>query len=148
MLVTSIAALIIVATVSDHFLDEHLWDHIARKHLPRVFLWTLGALLVLYFLTDFMNIDLKTFSGERRWFVLVFACLVGLIPQSGPHLIFVSLFASGIIPFSVLLANSVVQDGHGMLPLLADSRKSFIMIKAVNLLAGLVLGAVAFAAGF
>ncbi|HSG28458.1 MAG TPA: putative manganese transporter, partial [Candidatus Krumholzibacterium sp.] len=41
MLVTSIVALAIVATVSDHFLEEHLWDHIARRHLPRVFLWTL-----------------------------------------------------------------------------------------------------------
>lgn len=148
MLVTSLAALFIVATVSDHFLEEHLWDHIALRHLPRVFLWTLGVLLVLYLLTDLLDLDLKSFTQDRRWFLLALACLVGLIPQSGPHLVFVTLYASGIIPFSILLANSAVQDGHGMLPLLADSRKGFIMIKAVNLLAGLALGASAFAAGF
>ena len=46
------------------------------------------------------------------------------------------------------LASCVVQDGHGMLPMLAHSRKAFIFIKVVNLLTGLLVGGVALAAGF
>jgi hypothetical protein len=30
--------LFIVCTVPDHFLDEHLWNHVVRKHIPHVFL--------------------------------------------------------------------------------------------------------------
>ncbi|MBN1163645.1 MAG: arsenic efflux protein, partial [Candidatus Krumholzibacteriota bacterium] len=142
LLITSLMALFIVVTVEDHFLAEHLWNHIARKHLPRIFLWTFGALAALYLLTDRLHLNLDYLAGEGKWFTLVAACLVGLIPQSGPHLVFVTLFARGMVPFSVLLANSVVQDGHGMIPMLSHSRRAFLVIKAINLLAGLALGAV------
>jgi hypothetical protein len=53
-----------------------------------------------------------------------------------------------MIPFSVLLASSFVQDGHGMLPMLAHSRREFLLIKAINFSAGLLLGAAAMALGF
>ena len=58
-----------------------------------------------------------------------------------------TLFAGGYIPMSVLLANSIVQDGHGMLPVLAYSRRVFILIKIINLIFGLAVGAAAMAAG-
>ncbi|MBU8920534.1 MAG: arsenic efflux protein [Bacteroidales bacterium] len=148
MLISSLVALFIVGTVSDHFLEEHLWEHIARKHLLRIFLWTFSALLALYLLTDYLHLDILAIASERGWIILGIACLVGLIPQSGPHLVFVTLFAQGLIPFSVLLAGSIVQDGHGMLPMLADSRRSFLLVKMINLVAGLIIGAAAFAAGY
>jgi hypothetical protein len=66
--------------------------------------------------------------------------LVGIIPESGPHLIFVILFASGSIPISILLASSIVQDGHGSLPLLAESPKGFLKVKLINILVGLIAG--------
>ncbi len=148
MLVVSILALFIVATGSDHFIEDHLWEHIARHHLLRIFLWTFGAMAALYLISDHLHMDLRSVAGDQPWIFLVLACLIGIIPESGPHLIFVTLFAQGIVPFSVLLANSIVQDGHGMLPMLAYSRKSFVLIKAVNLLAGLLLGAAAYMSGF
>jgi len=80
--------------------------------------------------------------------VLLLACLVGLIPESGPHLIFVTLFAQGVVPLSVLLASSIVQDGHGMLPMLAHSAREFLLIKAIAFTAGLALGAAAMACGW
>jgi hypothetical protein len=147
LLVTSLLALFIVVTVPDHFLDDHLWRHIAIRHVPRIFLWTFGALLVLHLLTSNLDVDLGRLVAKGQWFVLLAACLAGLIPQSGPHLIFVTLFAGGYIPMSVLLANSIVQDGHGMLPVLAYSRRVFILIKAINLIFGLAVGAAAMAAG-
>ncbi len=143
MLVSSAIALFIVATVPDHFLEEHLWEHVAKEHLIKIFLWTFGALAFLHLITEYLHLDIESVAGGGRWLILAAACLVGVIPQSGPHLVFVTLFAQGMIPFSVLLANSIVQDGHGMLPLLAHSRKAFIMIKAVNIVVGFLAGAAA-----
>ena len=47
-----------------------------------------------------------------------------------------------------LLASSVVQDGHGMLPMLADSRRDFAVVKAIAFAVGLVVGGVALGLGF
>lgn len=137
-LVGSLLALFIVSTVPEHFLEKHLWEHIVKVHIPRVFLWTFGALLLMYFVIDYL--DLETWIKANYLIVLLIACLVGLIPESGPHMIFVTLFAQGAIPFSILLASSIVQDGHGMLPLLAESKRSFISVKIVNFTIGLLVG--------
>lgn len=115
---------------SDHFVEEHLWEHIVRKHLPSIFLWTFGVLLVIGFLFNF--IDISAWVSDNTALMILLAIVVGLIPESGPHLVFVTLFASGVIPFPVLLANSIVQDGHASLPLLADSKSSFFKAKAIK----------------
>jgi hypothetical protein len=138
LLVVSTAGLFVVVTVPEHFLEEHLWKHVARRHLPRLFLWTLGTLAVLALLQKFMDVD--AWVSESRYLVLLIACLVALIPESGPHIVFVTLYAQGALPLSTLLASSIVQDGHGMLPLLAFSRRDFVSIKLVNLLTGLIVG--------
>ena len=80
--------------------------------------------------------------------MLALALLIGIIPQSGPHIIFVTLFAGGAIPFSVLLANSIVQDGHGAIPLLAESPRSFITMKAIKLVLGIMAGTAGMLFGF
>jgi hypothetical protein len=139
-------AFFIVSTVPDHFLQEHLWKHVARKHVPRIFAWTLGALLLIYFVTGPLESDqfLKGMAGEEaKWLALLLACLVGLIPESGPHLIFVLAYAHGSVPLGVLLASSIVQDGHAMLPILADSRRVFFGIKALKFVLGLAIGSIA-----
>ena len=79
--------------------------------------------------------------------MMALAILVGIIPESGPHLIFITLFTRGQIPFSILMANSIVQDGHGMLPLLAESRKQFVYVKLINMATGAVFGYAALAIG-
>jgi len=143
LLIASSVALFIVSTVPDHFLEEHLWQHVVRKHVPQVFLWTFGVLLFMYILGECLHIDLKTTVSKGKWIVLLVACLAGLIPESGPHLIFVTLYAQSTIPFSILLASSIVQDGHGMLPMLAHSRRAFLGIKAVNFAVGIFFGGMA-----
>jgi hypothetical protein len=79
---------------------------------------------------------------------LVIAILVGLIPESGPHIVFISLFLSGSIPFSILLANSLVQDGHGGLPLFAEAKRTFVFIKLLKLLIAFILGGALLMLGF
>jgi len=145
LVVTSIA-LFIVTTAPDHFLEEHLWQHVVKKHVPQIFLWTLGALIVMYVLTE--HFHLESTIHEGKWIVLLVACLVGLIPESGPHLIFVTFYMQGTIPLSILLASSIVQDGHGMLPMLAHSKRSFLGIKIINFMIGFLVGILAMFMGF
>jgi hypothetical protein len=140
------AALFIVSTVPEHFLEEHLWEHIAKIHIPRIFLWTFGALFLMHILID--QLHLEGWMQQNQLIVLAVACLVGLIPESGPHLIFLTLFSQNAIPLSILLASSVVQDGHGMLPMLAESRPDFFKIKGINLFVGLCVGLTGYLAGW
>lgn len=146
IIICSLSGLFIVATVPEHFLHEHLWKHIALKHIHRVFLWTFGALVITNLMVGYFH--LENIIQNNLAVILLLACLLGIIPESGPNLIFVTLFAQGIIPFSILLANSIVQDGHGMLPLLAHSRKAFIMVKAINLAIGVSIGLIAYYIGW
>jgi hypothetical protein len=129
-----------------HYLKEHIWKHILRKHLWKTGLWTFGALLFVEFGVQYLH--LNSFSTQYPLLLLLFAALLGLITESGPHMIFISLFANGIIPFSVLFTSAFVQDGHGMLPMLAYSVKDSVLIKAMNLGIGTSLGLILFFMGF
>jgi len=137
-LIGSLLVLFIVATVPEHFIKEHLWGHVIKKHLLRIFLWTFGAFILIYFLEAY--IDVEQWINNNLLLMLVIAVLVGIIPESGPHLLFLTLFVSGSIPFSILIASSIVQDGHGALPLLAESQKSFIYMKIINIVVGFAVG--------
>jgi hypothetical protein len=145
-LIADVIALLIIVTVSDHFLDEHLWRHIAKKHVPGIFIWTFGVMLVLGGVEHW--IDINRFVSSNQTFMLLFAALVGIVPESGPHLLFVMLYSKGNLPLSVLVASSIVQDGHGMLPLLAVSRKDFFTVKLVNVGVGLLVGGVMLLVGY
>jgi hypothetical protein len=112
----------------------------------RVFLWTFGAFLVIHVGLEFLHME--DWIRENTLSILLVAVLVGVIPESGPHILFISLYASGTIPFSILLANSIVQDGHGALPLLAETRMDFIRMKGVNLIVGFIVGLAGILIGF
>ena len=134
----SVITLFFTATASEHFINEHIWEHVVKKHALSVFCWTFGALLVCELGIHYL--DLEQLISENMLWVMILAALIGIIPESGPHLIFVTLFAGGLAPFYILLVNSIVQDGHATIPLLAQSRKSFIWAKLVNVVVGLAVG--------
>jgi len=138
LLFSVIVSLFIVSTVPDHFLKEHLWNHVLKVHIPKIFFWTLGTLMIVAFLMQY--VDVKGLVEQNMLLVLLLAVIIGLIPESGPHMIFVSLYFTGAIPFSILLASSIVQDGHGMIPLLAESKRAFIAVKLINMAVGLISG--------
>ena len=140
LILTAVFGLFVVTTVPNHFLEKHLWEHVLKKHLFKVFLWTLGTLAAIHFLESV--IEFNSWIEANLWIVLIFAVIIGLIPESGPHLIFVTLFVNGTIPFSILMASSIVQDGHGAIPLLALSKKSFLVLKLINLIIGFIIGAI------
>lgn len=139
----SLLMLFVLLFGSDHFVEEHLWHHIIRKHLPTIFSWTFGVLLLLGILLQ--HVDINNWISDNTVLMIILAALVGIIPESGPHMIFVTLYAAGIVPFPVLLASCISQDGHASLPLLAESGKSFIWAKAINCIVALAAGFAALA---
>ena len=132
------AIIIIVVVAEEHFLEEHMWEHVIKVHLPKIFLWTFGVILCLTIINNYINIH--DIIDTKPFIVLLIAILIGIIPQSGPHLIFLILFANGDLPLGIFLANCIVQDGHGALPLLAESRKAFIISKGIKIIIALLIG--------
>ena len=143
--IMSIVTLLFTATAKEHFIKEHLWHHVIKRHLLSIFLWTLGGLAVCQIGVQYLNIE--EWVSSNMIFVILLAVAIGIIPESGPHLVFVTLYLNGIVPFSVLLANSISQDGHTALPLLASSRKTFLKAKAVNIIIGAVVGILLYLSG-
>ena len=129
-----------------HYLKEHVWNHIIKRHIWKVFLWTFFALLIVQLGLKYW--ELEGFVKEYMGLVLLISVLIGIIPESGPHLIFVMMFANGLIPFSVLLASSIAQDGHGMLPLVSYTIRDTLLIKIFNIGAALLVGGIAFGMGW
>ncbi|MDR1054777.1 MAG: putative manganese transporter [Prevotellaceae bacterium] len=138
--------LVIICLAKNHFLTEHLWGHIIKQHFLKIFLWTLGALILIYVLMQF--IDVEKWMHDNLFVILILALLVGIIPQSGPHMIFITMFAAGHIPLSILLANTIVQDGHAGLPLLAETKRGFFSMKAIKIVVGLIVGILGYFIGF
>lgn len=139
----SLIMLAVVAFGSDHFVEEHLWHHVIARHVPKIFAWTFGVLIALGFIMEL--VDVSAWISANVPLMIVLATLIGIIPESGPHLIFVTLFAAGVVPMPVLLASCISQDGHAALPLLAESKGAFVRAKAINCLIALIVGFIAWA---
>ncbi len=145
LLAVALFVLFVVTTVPEHFLELHLWRHVVLQHMPRIFLWTWAALFAIAALEYWTALD--TLISTSHKMLLVTAATIGMVPESGPHLFFVTLYDRGVLPVSILVTNSIVQDGHGMLPLLSYSWRDFLKIKAINVLVGLVVGVILIALG-
>lgn len=130
--IVSVLMIYPIMKLPDHFIEEHLWGHIIKKHFPRLLFWILIGLIGVNLIDNYINIG--TWIHNNVYLTILIAIIIGLIPASGPHFIFISLYLSGIIPISVLLANSITQDGHAGLPLLAESWKTFLLIKGIKII--------------
>ena len=136
----SLCVLGVLAWAGDHFVDEHLWEHIVCHHLPSIFLWTFGTILIIGILMSCF--DITSWISDNTILMILLAAAIGIIPESGPHLVFVSLYAAGVVPLPVLLASCISQDGHASLPLLAQSRTSFLKGKLINLVVAVLVGGI------
>lgn len=132
--------LLMTATAKEHFIREHIWHHVIRKHMIVVFLWTFAALVACRIIT--LNLDVTRYITDYMPAVILLAAFIGLIPESGPHMVFVILCAGGSLPFYILLTSSISQQGHVSLPLLAESKRKWLSSKAIcaaiSIVAGLV----------
>ena len=137
-LILASLSLFVAATVPDHFLEEHIINHVIKKHFVKIFVWTFAALAAIFVLNKYM--DVEQFVSGNTLYILIAALAIGLIPESGPHLIFITLYVGGNIPLGILLANCIVQDGHGAIPLFAESKKYFFVAKGIKVILGAGIG--------
>ena len=114
-------------------------------HALKVFLWTFGVLLAVAYAEQY--VDLGQWIQTHPTLSILAAILVGLIPQSGPHMAFVTMFADGLLPLPVLIANCIVQEGHAGLPLLSESKGAWIRGKAVKVVLAVLISAILTLAG-
>jgi len=145
LLVLLAFGLFLFLTCPEHYLREHIFEHILKKHIWKVFLWTFFALLLVEVALGRFN--LEQYIRTHLAYVLLISALLGIIPESGPHLVFVFLYTNGVIPFSILFTSSFVQDGHGMLPLLSYTIRDSLLIKLLNLIFGLLVGGILYLCG-
>ena len=156
-IVLMVAILIFVAAVFSGFLEhEHVGGEAAEvpSALPFNFLserwmnilFAVLSVFVVFVVMHYVNIG--DWLKDNTYYLLILAALIGMIPESGPHMVFISLFAGGIVPFSVLLTSSMSQDGHTSLPLLASSTRSFLVAKILNALFAVAVGSVFYLFGF
>ena len=106
----STIVLVLVLLSHKHFVDVHMWNHVIKKHFVKIFLWTFVVLMLIYLLLHYLPLESLANKSFGKIILLSLAILIGIIPQSGPHLIFIFLFVEGMIPFSILLANSIMQE--------------------------------------
>jgi hypothetical protein len=132
------AAGFITLSVPEHYLKEHLWNHLAKKHLWRIALWVTGMMLMIHYLAEYWDIE-RAVKEHTAW-IMPAAVLMGFIPESGPHLIFAIMYSNGLLPVSILVASCIAQDGHGMLPLLSVSVKDFVRVKVFKIVAAFIVG--------
>ncbi|MDR0367909.1 MAG: arsenic efflux protein [Bacteroidales bacterium] len=147
-LIVGLLTLTLLLLVNDHFLEEHIWNHVIKKHFLKIFLWVLAIMLLVKLLGFLVPIETLSYHTGGKLIWLMIALLIALIPESGPNLIILFLFIDGIVPFSTLLANSVLQEGHGGLPLIAENPKSFLRLKAIKFVLALTVGMLGYAIGF
>lgn len=138
--VLGVVVLVFAVAAGDHFVEEHLFGHIICEHLPKIFLWTAGTLAALAVLLHF--VDVSAWISDNTVLMILLAAAVGIIPESGPHLIFVTLFASGVVPLPVLVASCISQDGHACIPLLAEDKRTFVRVKLLNVAVAVAVGLV------
>lgn len=110
-------------------MKEHLL-HIL-PHSLKVFAWTFGVLLAVAVLEQY--VDLGQWIKDNTIISILIAIVIGFIPQSGPHMVFVTMFADGLLPLPVLIANCIMQEGHAGLPLLSVSKSSWVKGKLIKL---------------
>jgi hypothetical protein len=143
-MVLAAVTLFVIVRVPEHFLEDHIWHHVIGQHFWKILTWTSIALVLVFVIKEVCDIQtwVTQFSeGSVYVFCMVAAILIGLIPESGPHFVFITLYCSGVMPLGALIANCIVQDGHGAIPLFAESKKDFFVVKGIKVVLAVAIGA-------
>ena len=134
-----VAALVVLCRAKAHFIRQHLWEHVVKEHFASIFLWTVGTLYALLLWETLAPVSAGDTSLSPVFWLLL-AIGIGWIPYSGPHFLFIKLYADGTLPLGVLMANAFVQDGHASLVLLSESRRQFVRLKSIKSLVAILIG--------
>lgn len=98
--------------------------------------------LTIYFLGG--EEILKNLLLNNGFLIVISAILIGLIPGCGPQILLATLYTTGVIPFSALIANAICNDGDALFPLLALNKKASFFVTIYNVIPALLVGGVCY----
>jgi hypothetical protein len=113
----------------------------AARETAIVVCWVAVAFVVVELVVAATGLDLARLPVVGLVGVLVGAAL-GLVPGCGPQLVLTGLYAQGLVPLPMLLANALSQDGDALLPLLVLDRRAALLGTGVSTIPGVLVGSV------
>ncbi|WP_353219069.1 putative manganese transporter [Salinisphaera sp. S4-8] len=124
------------------------WARQSRFDTTFVTVWVIAAFLL------FELGIVATGIAPEAWFVAaapvmpLVGVLVGFIPGCGPQILLTTLYLSGVVPLSGLLANAIANDGDALFPAIALAPKAAVMATLYSAIPALLVGYGAFALGY
>lgn len=106
--------------------------------------WVFVAYLVYSVSIAVSGVDLQALVAAAGIWSVLGGVALGLIPGCGPQVLLVMLYTQGVVPFSVVVANAISQDGDALFPLIALEPRSALRASVVTTIPALVVGVVAF----
>ncbi|MGO2117899.1 MAG: putative manganese transporter [Fusobacterium sp.] len=88
------------------------------------------------------------FMNKSGFLVVIVAVLIGLIPGCGPQIVLATLFVTGAVPFSALIANAICNDGDALFPLMAINKKSAMWVTLYSLIPAIIVGGLFYLIGY
>jgi hypothetical protein len=105
-----------------------------------VVVWVAAAYFVFYAFDAWSGVDFTALVRAAGPLAVIGGAVIGLIPGCGPQIVVTTLFIQGVVPFSVLIANVLSQDGDALFPLLSLHKKSALAATLVTTVPAIVVG--------
>ncbi len=106
--------------------------------------WVFVAYLAYNVFMDVSRVDVGALVAAAGVWPVLLGTALGLIPGCGPQVLLVTLYTQGVVPFSVVLANAISQDGDALFPLIALEPRSALKASVVTTVPAIVIGLAAF----
>lgn len=120
----------------------------ARPDTNFVTVWVIVAFLSFELSVAFSGTDPRLWFNIAAPLMPLVGMLVGFIPGCGPQILLTSLYLSGAVPLSTLLANAISNDGDALFPALALAPRASLLATLYSAVPALLVGYVAFSLGY
>ena len=102
--------------------------------------WVVMAFLGYEIAVTYLGLDVQALFGSFTILMPAIAILIGFIPGCGPQIVVTSLYLTGVIPFSALIANAIANDGDALFPALALAPKAAILATLYSAIPAALIG--------
>ncbi|GAB3681382.1 putative manganese transporter [Salinisphaera aquimarina] len=113
-----------------------------------VTVWVIVAFLLFELSIAFTGTDPSAWFNIAAPLMPLMGVLVGFIPGCGPQILLATLYLSGVVPMSTLLANAISNDGDALFPALALTPRAALLATLYSAVPALMVGYSAFALGY
>ncbi len=102
--------------------------------------WVIMAFLAYEIAAVKFGLDVGVLLSGVIYILPLMALLIGFIPGCGPQVVVTSLFLTGAVPMSALLANAISNDGDALFPALALAPKAAVLATLYSGIPALIIG--------